>query len=194
MSFDDAFAAVLAAEGGTSNDPDDAGGLTHAGITRVTAVAAHARGLVSTDDPRKLTDAEIRKIYQVFYWDRVVFSGMAEEHSHILFDDAVNCGVGTAISHLQRALNKVVAAKISVDGIRGPATERAYHDAMTPQGHDYLADDHMIRSLSALLLCERVAHYMAICDGNASTPARKKQEEANRKFLRGWLTRLRKWL
>ena len=194
MSFDDAFAAVLAAEGGTSNDPDDAGGLTHAGITRVTATAAHARGLVSTGDPRKLTDAEIRKIYQVFYWDRVVFSAMAEEHAHILFDDAVNCGVGTAISHLQRALNKVAASKISVDGILGPATERAYLAAMTAHEHPDLADDYMIRSFSSLLLCERVAHYMAICDGNASTPARKKQEESNRKFLRGWLTRLRKWL
>ena len=63
MSFDDAFAAVLAAEGGTSNDPDDAGGLTHAGITRVTAVAAHARGLVSTDDPQG-------------WWDRMVSSGV----------------------------------------------------------------------------------------------------------------------
>ena len=195
MSFDDALRSVLAVEGGTSNDPDDAGGLTHAGITHATAVAACARGLVSTDDPRLMTDAEIKTIYRVYYWDRVTFPEMKDIHAAILFDDAVNCGVGTAVKHLQRAMNRLLRVPVAEDGMSGPATKAAYRKIITmPQLESPdLNDDFLSRSLAALLVCERAEHYSAITDGVASTSDRRKQEVANRKFLRGWFGRIRKW-
>lgn len=194
--FDDAYRAVIAVEGGTSNDPNDAGGLTCAGITQVTAMAAYVQKLVSTDDPRRLTEAERRVIYKTFYWDRVVFPGMKDAHAVILFDAAVNCGVGSAVKFLQRAMNELLRVPITVDGVLGPGTKRAYRTIMTASQFQCpdLCDEFLCRTLAALLLEQRVAYYADITDGAAVTSARRKQEIANRKFLRGWLMRVRRWL
>lgn len=193
MSFEDALRSVLAVEGGTSNDPDDAGGLTSRGITEATASAAFEQELVSNPDPRKLDAGEIRTIYKAFYWDRIHGDELPEEIAGLVFDEAVNCGVGTAIKNLQSALNVVLKKQLVVDGKFGPATKAAIADGLRLEANvvDLFPEISPLffrKVLIRALVEGRAGYYVSITDGE--TP----REVKNRKFFRGWMNRLKAWM
>jgi len=199
--FDECLKFVLGREGGTSNDPNDAGKLTSRGITQATCAKAHARGLVGTGDPTKLTNEEVRAIYREFYWRAAGCGHLPEPLDLVVFDEAVNCGVGQAVRDLQDAMNRLLASKIAVDGGFGPQTLAALELLMQFQAEvsrvsptpyvppPPVAPGFLVNALVDGVLGNRVALYDAITDGVAATAEKRAQEVKNRTFLRGWIRR-----
>jgi lysozyme family protein len=131
-TFEAWVAMVLAHEGGYCYDSQDPGGETKYGITQRAYPAL---------DIAALTEAEARAIYQRDYWDRIRGDDLPPPVAFCVGDMAVNAGVLTAVTQLQRALG------LRADGIVGAETIRVA----------YQAD---LRSLLDVLTELRVEHYM----------------------------------
>ena len=117
MTDEDIISAIIVAEGGLVDDPDDAGGITNHGITMPT-LSAHRGRPVMANDIRTLTVEEAKQIYRMRYL--VPFQGITSpELRGLLVDCAVNHGVEQAAKFLQRA------AGAKIDGDVGPATLEA---------------------------------------------------------------------
>lgn len=117
-NFEAALAAVLVHEGGYSNHPDDPGGPTMKGIIkRVYDDYRRSKGL-PTRDVRKITNAEIGDIYKTRYWDLARCDDLPTGLDYVVFDGAVNSGVGQAAKWLQRALGVEVTAKVNASTIK----------------------------------------------------------------------------
>lgn len=113
--FDACLPLILAHEGGYSDHPKDPGGATNLGITLDT-LSAHRGRKVTKADVKALTVAEAGAIYLKNYWFPIHADQLPAGVDYILFDLAVNSGVGRARKYLQRA------AGVNEDGIIGPAT------------------------------------------------------------------------
>lgn len=122
--FDQCLPLILAHEGGYVDHPKDPGGATNLGITLDTLSAYRGRK-VTKDDVKALTVAEAGAIYLKNYWHPIYADQLPAGVDYILFDLAVNSGVGRARKYLQRA------AGVTEDGIIGPATLAAVK-AKTP--------------------------------------------------------------
>ncbi len=119
--FQFALDAVLASEGGFVNDSNDPGGATNMGITL--AVLSQWRDKPTTvDDVRSLTKDEATDIYKALYWDKVHGELLPPAVALLLFDAAVNHGVGTSIKLAQLAL------RVQADGVFGPQTLKALNN------------------------------------------------------------------
>ncbi len=192
-AFEREILKVLPREGRDSDDPDDAGGLTSRGITEATARAAFEQGIVSTPDPRKLSFEEVKAIYRVFYWDRIHGDDLPEGVAGLVFDESVNCGVGTAIKNLQSALNIILKKQLVVDGSFGPKTEAALSAVLALEANvvDLFPEISPLffrKALIRALVEGRAGYYVSITD--EETP----REVKNRKFFRGWMNRLKAWM
>lgn len=106
-AFESAVAFVLEAEGGYVNDPADAGGETHYGISK--------RAYPDLDI-KALTEDQAKTIYYDDYWQPCRCDEMPAYIASVVFDTAVNMGQRTAIKFLQQSLD------VTVDGIIGPVT------------------------------------------------------------------------
>ena len=111
MNFDAAFDIVLKHEGGFVDHPDDPGGATNFGITEAVARNAGYRGHMK-DLPVDLS----KRIYKAEYWDAVRADELPPGVRYVIFDGAVNSGVGQATRWLQRAIG------VPADGVIGPRT------------------------------------------------------------------------
>jgi lysozyme family protein len=161
--FTRSLAFVLSAEGGFCDVPGDHGGATNHGIEQAEYSAwLGAQGLPDAD-VRRITDAQVAMIYRTRYWDAVHGDGVAWPLSIVLFDSAVNCGVGMALEWLNRGVG-VGAAR---DWL--PATSVKYH-ALDFAG---------IEALAERVLTLRRSFYVEI--------ARRPEQG---KFLKGWLARV----
>ena len=119
MDFNLALAFVLDQEGGYVRHPADPGGETNYGITKAVAAAHGYRGPL-----RSIPMDWVRRIYQQGYWDRCRCEAMPEHPIRlVVFDAAVNSGVGQSIKWLQRELG------VAVDGLIGPVTLAALQQA-----------------------------------------------------------------
>lgn len=88
---------VLKWEGGYVNDPDDAGGETKYGI---------AKRFFPHLDIKNLTMEQAKEIYESQYWTRAGCPWLKDENlAIVVFDTAVNCGVGFAKSVLEKTQN-----------------------------------------------------------------------------------------
>ena len=165
MSFDDALAFVLRWEGGFVDDPDDRGGATNKGCTQAVYDDWRERKHYDKRSVREIEDGEVKQIYLEQYWKPSRCQSLDFPMSLILFDSAVNHGVGRAVKLLQAVLN------VTQDGHFGPATMAAY---------DFLEECHGTCHVAGQYLKAREAFYMAIVESKPSQG----------KFLRGWLNRL----
>lgn len=111
MNFDQAFDTLLKHEGGFVDHPDDPGGATRYGVTEAVAREVGYRG-----DMRDLPLDLAKRIYRERYWDAVRAEQLPAQVRYVVFDAAVNSGVGQAARWLQRA----VGARD--DGVIGPQT------------------------------------------------------------------------
>ena len=157
---------VASLEAGYANDPDDPGGETYMGIRQDTYVAWYRRQDLPA--PGSVRDAPIDvliAIYHQNYWMDGKCDKVAAVRSALalpLFDGAVNHGIVPAAKCLQRALG------VKADGMIGPETLAACERASDgPSVTSYLE--------------ERARLYRVIAARRA----------ASRKFLSGWLARLR---
>lgn len=111
MDFDKAFTQLLVHEGGYSNDKADPGKATMWGITEAVAKENGYNGSM-----RDMPVDVAKSIYRKQYWDRAKCDELPPALRYVVFDGAVNSGVGQSIKWLQRAL------KVTDDGVIGPAT------------------------------------------------------------------------
>ena len=105
--FDQCFDKLISHEGGYVNDPRDPGGETKFGISK--------RAYPQVDINNLTLDAA-KAIYKRDYWDRAQCDKLPPQVAYLLFDAAVNSGIGQAIRFLQRAVN------LADDGVIGPMT------------------------------------------------------------------------
>lgn len=125
MTFEQAVAFVLGAEGEWNRHPSDPGGTTHWGISS----AAHP-GV----DLDRLTREGAAAIYRTEYWDRVDCASLPPPLRLPLFDGAVQHGVRVAVKLLQQSVGA------APDGVMGPETRAACARAIWPEVLvDYLA-------------------------------------------------------
>lgn len=173
---------VLNHEGGFSDIKEDRGGATNYGITQRTAILhKHLWEKHKFDgDMRKLPLSLAMEIYKVSYWDRIKGDQLLAIHPLLadhLFDFYVNAG-GTAVKHLQRALNllnnrQVDYKDVGVDGALGIGTLNSLRAFARKRGKVGL------NTLVLTLVAMQTAFYLKISEHDPS------QE----KFTNGWINR-----
>ena len=117
-NFDAALKALLKHEGGYVNHPADPGGMTNLGVTKRVweEWVGHA---VDEQTMRNLTPDLVAPLYKKRYWDAVRADDLPSGVDFVVFDCAVNSGVGRASKFLQQA------AGVTDDGKIGPGTLQA---------------------------------------------------------------------
>lgn len=118
MSFAACLPVILASEGGYTNNPADSGGPTSLGVTIPTLSQwlGHPAGVADVD---ALTPTTVAPLYEALYWRAAACDGCPAGVDLMVFDAAVNQGVGRAVRLLQTALG------LPADGIVGPLTRSA---------------------------------------------------------------------
>lgn len=158
--FATALPVVLGVEGGFSDHPNDRGGATNFGVTE----SVYHDWLRSMGRPirpvRDITLEEAEQLYHRDYWVEAKCDALPWPVSLVVFDSAVNHGVGRARRLLQEALC------VKVDGIIGPVTLAAAAGADAR----WLVND---------ILWLRVGLYRELA-----------ADRTQLGFLRGWLARL----
>lgn len=189
MSFDKALAYTIQYEGGYANDPNDYGGETFVGISRVYwpdwegwAVIDSKKGDPNFPDVLYTDPAVIQSVknfYKTNFWDILKgdqIDAMDEEIAAEAFDAGVNMGTGRAARFLQEALNIFNRngssyGEISVDGAIGPGTLGALET--------FLRKDDAFLMVKAQLI-QRGSYYGRRAD----------EDSTQERFIRGWLNRL----
>lgn len=166
--------AVIAREGGYSNDPNDAGGETNFGITIATARRNGYNGPM-----RNMLRSTAVAIYTKEFWtgpafDRVavIFPTLGEK----LFDIGVNCGTRYAATIFQRcltALNNggVAYPDLKPDGQIGTVTLAALSAFLTARSGDLGR-----RTLLFMVAAFQAVRYVELAE---TVPT-------NEKYLFGW--------
>ena len=106
MSFDDALQFVLQQEGGFVNNPNDPGGATNRGVTQGTYDRYRSAQGVAPRAVSGIADGEVSDIYQTQYWTAARCMDIEQLDAGlalVVFDTAVNSGVGEASRILQRS-------------------------------------------------------------------------------------------
>ena len=109
-AFDQAFEIVIGHEGGYSNNSADPGGETKYGISK--------RSYPNVDIASLTLDGA-KQIYQRDFWGKAGCDQCDPGLALIVFDAAVNNGVGQAVRWLQGAVG------VTADGVIGPQTQAA---------------------------------------------------------------------
>lgn len=115
MAFAACIPIILMSEGGYSNNPNDPGGPTNLGITQRT-LSAWLGHPASVADVQCLTQAQVEPIYQADFYNAAHCQQTPAGVDLMVFDEAVNQGVGRAIRTLQQALG------VPADGSFGPVS------------------------------------------------------------------------
>lgn len=110
MQFAEALDHILLYEGGLVDHPQDPGGITKYGIS------LRAYPELGADGIRNLTKKKAGELYKRDYWDAAHCADFPDYLRLMLFDCAVNQGVGYAVKAAQAAVNA------KTDGTVGPKT------------------------------------------------------------------------
>jgi lysozyme family protein len=180
--FEPAYEKTMGHEGGYSNDPEDKGGETYKGISRVKnptsrvwtvidAMKSSGMNLDNLNDNENM-QSMVRAFYKHKYWDS--FNGDEFDSQKIaeeMFDSGVNCGTGSVNRWLQQSLNLLnrdgdLFAELVVDGGIGKVTLSAL-DRLT-----YTRDR---MNVFKLLNAFQIGHYI---------------KHNQDRFIRGWLKRV----
>jgi lysozyme family protein len=152
-------------EGGYGDDPDDHGGATNCGVTQETYDDYRADCGLPPRPVRDITALEIRDIYFNRYWLPVGGDILPPGLDLVVFDTAVNMGVGRATKYLQRALG------VEADGVIGRITLNALKADEKAGLIPEVIDD---------IIFYRRDKYQRIVE----------KDSTQKKFLKGWINRL----
>lgn len=174
MTIDQLIDAVIAREGGYSNNPADRGGATNWGVTEAVARANGYDG-----DMRSLPRATAVDIYRRLYWTRPGYDQVAQRMPRVaaeLFDTGINMGTVTATEFLQRALNALNRGAtdfrdMGIDGKIGPLTLAAIDGFKAKRGA--AGEAVLLKAIEAL----QGERYISLAE----------RRPANEAFLYGWL-------
>lgn len=105
------FDMTIDSEGGFQDDPRDSGnhladgrkGCTNLGVTQA-VWEEYVGHKVSTQDMRNLTPALVEPMYRRKYWDACRCNDLPSGVDYLVFDFAVNAGVGRSAKTLQSAV------------------------------------------------------------------------------------------
>jgi lysozyme family protein len=163
---------MIRRDGGFLDRPVHRGGPTKFGITQ--AALTRSLGCAATAlDVAALSPDQARQIYRRDYYHGPRIDQLPARIQPLIFDSAVNHGPGRAIAWVQQVCNLAGFGQLMVDGVCGPRTIRAAHDAAWAM-KDWLL---------AALVEERRNFYCAIVERDPSQAI----------FLDGWFTRLREF-
>lgn len=182
-----AYKKTMGHEGGYGNDPDDAGGETYKGISRVFNPSWEGWKIIDDMKPHPefpsiLNDMphlqdNVHNFYKKYYWDSnklddVDSQAIAEE----MFDTAVNMGRSRAAKFLQESLsylnrNERIFDDLDVDGHIGPASLRALN---------YILDNDEEELLLKVLNVLQGSFYLNYM----------KEKPSQEKYMRGWFNRV----
>ena len=114
-NFAMSLAHILVSEGGYVDHPADPGGRTNYGVTQATWEnwVGHP---VSERVMRALTIEDVKPLYKTKYWNACQCDSLPNGIDYLVFDFAVNAGVGRAAKTLQSCLG------VTPDGAIGPKT------------------------------------------------------------------------
>jgi lysozyme family protein len=162
--------AILAAEGGYTNDPTDSGGATRFGITENVA-----RAYGYFDSMKELSRDTAFVIYADKYWNSVRgddLLALSEAVAAEVVDTAVNMGVKRAGKFLQRSLNALndrgrLYDDITVDGNVGPVTVARLKTCLLERDESVLVK---------MLNCLQGAFYVELAE----------RREKDERFIYGW--------
>ena len=161
MNFQDSLKLILQFEGGFVDDASDRGGRTNYGVTQKVYSAWLLSQNLKDADVKNITPDEVATIYQNQYWNSSPAKLAKDSLNTVIFDCAVNSGVGRATKTLQNALSVVA------DGSFGQ------------------------KSIDALNACDSVATANKFLDTRASFyKAICINSPSQQKFLNGWLNRV----
>lgn len=125
---------IVRREGGFVDDPDDPGGVTKYGVTihtmRRLGLDLTGDGAVDRADVQALTRQQAVRIFVTHYFEKPRIGLVPEALQPSLFDMYVNAGA-QAVRTLQ-ALLREMGFDVAVDGVIGPLTGKAAHDAAQP--------------------------------------------------------------
>lgn len=147
---------VLLKEGGFVDHRADPGGATNHGISLRYAVSKGRvldldhDGDVDAADIRLITPAVAADLYRKDFWRPVRGDELPAPLDLVLFDAAVNCGVGRAVGWLQTHLG------VRSDGDFGPRTLDALRQ--------HLAQPGALPPLVREMLARRISHHAALDD------------------------------
>ena len=133
---------LLKHEGGWSNHKYDPGKQTKLGITLATwRQYGHDKdndGDIDEEDLRVISVDDAKAIYKPKYWDKVGGDKISNQAvANIIFDHAVNAGVGRAAKMAQAILKTTFGKKnLVVDGAIGPKTLAELNAVNPSQFHD----------------------------------------------------------
>lgn len=116
-NFERAYEIERRYEGGNVDHPKDPGGRTSRGVIQRVYDGYRKRKGLPTRDVYRATDAEVKEIYRLQYWDVIQGDDLPDGVDLVVFDGAVNSGPGQSVKWFQRAL-KVQ----KVDGQMGQVT------------------------------------------------------------------------
>ena len=141
-TFEQAFAVVVGHEGTGDVDPNDPGNWTGGRVGSGTLAGTRfgiSAAAYPAMDIAHLTLADAQALYRRDYWDRIAGDALPAPLALLVFDAAVNAGVGTAARWLQIAVDTVV------DGVIGPATIAAVNASVTTSGGAALCSEFQAR-------------------------------------------------
>ena len=117
-NWDEAFKLVMKSEGGYVDNPADPGGRTNLGVTQKTWESWVGRES-NEKEMRALTKTDVEPLYKRKYWDACRCDDLPTGLDYLVFDFAVNAGVGRSAKILQSCVG------VSVDGQIGNQTIEA---------------------------------------------------------------------
>lgn len=174
---------IVAREGGYVNDPDDPGGATKHGVTihtmRRLGLDLNNDGAISTDDVKRLTQAQAVGIFLQHYFQAPRISDLPKPLQASVFDMQVNAGAN-AIKILQRLLRKM-GHDVAVDGVLGPQSLSACALAIGQ------APDHMVDAYGI----ERRNYYYALADRRPKSRKYARRQDGGKG---GWITRAEEFI
>lgn len=125
---------IVRREGGFVDDPDDPGGATKYGVTihtmRRLGLDLTGDGAVDRADVQALTRQQAVRIFVTHYFEKPRIGLVPQVLQPSLFDMYVNAGA-QAVKTLQ-ALLRDMGFDVAIDGVIGPLTGKAAHDASQP--------------------------------------------------------------
>ena len=121
-NWDKSLALVLKSEGGYVNNPADPGGMTNLGVTK-NVWEEWVGHPIDEKIMRELTPERVAPLYKRKYWDACNCDNLPLGIDYLVFDFAVNAGVGRSAKTLQTAIGCVP------DGVIGVNTMAAINKA-----------------------------------------------------------------
>jgi len=186
--FEKAYKITAGFEGGYVNDPDDLGGETYKGISRVYNPSWLGWLIIDSYDKKHVMlpqildkdmnlNDKVKSFYKAKYWDSFLGDHIHNQPlANTMFDISVNMGTSRAILFLQKALNflnrnQQLYPDLVEDGNIGSKTLDSLDKYLIHSDPIYL-----LKTINIL----RGMHYLEFM----------KKSLIQEKYARGWLSRL----